>query len=124
MQVQSLGREDSPRGGHGNPLQYSRLENPMDRGAWGDTVHGIAKIQTRLRQLTSSILWSKFLTKGGVPPLLSFLKAPQVLIRRSEQETSLVLQRLRLCLPMQRVQARSRVREVTSHIPHDQKTKT
>ena len=28
-----------PGGGHGNPLQYSSLENPMDRGAWQDTVH-------------------------------------------------------------------------------------
>ena len=34
--------------GHGNPLQYSCLENPMDRGAWGATVHGIAKSQTQL----------------------------------------------------------------------------
>ena len=34
--------------GNGNPLQYSRLENPMDRGAWWDTVHGLAKSQTRL----------------------------------------------------------------------------
>ena len=32
--VQSLGQEDSPGGGRGNPLQYSCLENPMDRGAW------------------------------------------------------------------------------------------
>ena len=30
----------SPGGGHGNPLQYSPLENPMDRGAWWATVHG------------------------------------------------------------------------------------
>ena len=30
----TLGREDVPGGGHGNPLQYSLLENPMDRGAW------------------------------------------------------------------------------------------
>ena len=29
-----------PGGGNGNPLQYSRLENPMDRGAWRATVHG------------------------------------------------------------------------------------
>ena len=29
-----------PGGGHGNPLQYSSLENPMDRGAWRATVHG------------------------------------------------------------------------------------
>ena len=31
-----------PGGGHGNPLQYSCLENPMDRGAWWTTVHGVA----------------------------------------------------------------------------------
>ena len=33
----------SPEGGHGNPLQYSCLENPMDRGAWQATVHGVEK---------------------------------------------------------------------------------
>ena len=33
----------SPGGGNGNPLQYSCLGNPMDRGAWWATVHGIAK---------------------------------------------------------------------------------
>ena len=36
-----LGR--SPGGGHGNPLQYSCLENPIDRGAWWDTVHRVSK---------------------------------------------------------------------------------
>ena len=36
----------SPGGGHGNPLQYSCLENPMDRGAWGSTVHGVAESRT------------------------------------------------------------------------------
>ena len=36
----------SPGGGHGNPLQYSCLENPMDRGAWWATVHGVAKSRT------------------------------------------------------------------------------
>ena len=35
--------------GHGNPLQYSCLEHPMDRGAWWATVHRVAKRQTRLR---------------------------------------------------------------------------
>ena len=35
-----------PEGGHGNPLQYSCLENPMDRGAWRATVHRVAKSQT------------------------------------------------------------------------------
>ena len=33
----------SPGGGHGNPLQFPCLENPMDRGAWRATVHGVAK---------------------------------------------------------------------------------
>ena len=38
----------SPGEGHGNPLQYSCLENPMDRGAWWATVHGVTKSWTRL----------------------------------------------------------------------------
>ena len=33
-------------GGHGNPLQYSYLGNPMDRGAWQATIHGVTKSQT------------------------------------------------------------------------------
>ena len=36
----------SPGGGNGNPLQYSCLENPMDRGAWWAIVHGVAKSWT------------------------------------------------------------------------------
>ena len=38
----------SPGEGNGNPLQYSCLENSMDRGAWWATVHGVAKSQTCL----------------------------------------------------------------------------
>ena len=38
----------SPGEGNGNPLLYSCLENPMDKGAWQGTVHGVAKSQTRL----------------------------------------------------------------------------
>ena len=37
---------------NGNPLQYSCLENPMDRGAWWATVHGVAKSRTRLSDFT------------------------------------------------------------------------
>ena len=48
--IPELGR--SPGGGHGNPFQYSWLENPMDRGAWqglqSPAVHGVAKSWTRL----------------------------------------------------------------------------
>ena len=38
-----------PGGGHGNPFQYSCLENPKDRGAWQATVHGVANLRTRLK---------------------------------------------------------------------------
>ena len=41
-----LGLGRSPGGRHGNPLQYSCLENPMDRGAWWATINGVAKRQT------------------------------------------------------------------------------
>ena len=44
-----LGLGRSPGGGHGNPLQYSCLENPMDRGAWRAIVHRVAKSQTQLK---------------------------------------------------------------------------
>ena len=43
----------SPGEGNGKPLQYSCLENPMDRGAWWATVHGVAKSWTRLSNFTS-----------------------------------------------------------------------
>ena len=42
----------SPRGGHGDPLQYSCLENPMEREAWWATVHGVTKSQTQLKRLS------------------------------------------------------------------------
>ena len=48
--IPGLGR--SPGEGKGNPLQYSCLENPMNRGSWQATVHGVAKSQTRLSDFT------------------------------------------------------------------------
>ena len=45
--IPGLGR--SPGEGHGNPLQYSRLENLMDRGVWQATVHRVTKSWTRLK---------------------------------------------------------------------------
>ena len=42
----------SPGGGHGNPLQYSCLENPMDKGAWRAAVHGVTEGWTRLSDFT------------------------------------------------------------------------
>ena len=47
------GSGKSPGEENGNALQYSRLENPMDGGAWWATVHGVAKSCTRLSDLTN-----------------------------------------------------------------------
>ena len=54
--IPGLGR--SPGEGNGNPLQYSCLENPIDRGAWWATVHRVSMSQTRLSDFTFT------LTKG------------------------------------------------------------
>ena len=51
----------SPGEGNGNPLQYSCLENPMDRGAWQATVHGVTKNQDTTERLTYEIYLKNFL---------------------------------------------------------------
>ena len=48
----------SPGEGNGNPLQYSCLENPMDRGAWWAIVHGVTKSRTRLSNFTFTFIVS------------------------------------------------------------------
>ena len=53
------GLERSPGEGSGNPLRYSRLENPTDREAWQATVHGVTKSRTRLKRLSSSTSYVK-----------------------------------------------------------------
>ena len=54
--MRETGDEDSVPGSgkeeHDNPLQYSCLENPIDRGAWWTTVHGVAESQTQLKRLS------------------------------------------------------------------------
>ena len=50
VSIPELGR--SPGGGHGKPLQYSCLDNPMNRGAWWAAVHWVSKTWTRLKQLS------------------------------------------------------------------------
>ena len=84
VKVRSLSR-DLPGGGNGNPLQYSCLENPLDRGAWQATVHRVAQSQTRLKRLSthnmqlSQVLFIKLICRRTSPqslapflPLLSF----------------------------------------------------
>ena len=60
--IPGLGR--CPGGGHGNPLQYSYLKNPMNRGTWRAMVHGVAKSWTRLSDL-ASIHRSIFISEQG-----------------------------------------------------------
>ena len=55
----------SPGGGHGNPLQHSYLENPMGRGAWQATVHGVAKSWTQLSDLAQSASGVNIHTAAG-----------------------------------------------------------
>ena len=57
------GLERSPGEGNGNQLQYSCLENPMDRGAWWATVHEVAKSRTRLRDFTHYFIIPNWLRK-------------------------------------------------------------
>ena len=51
--IPGLGR--SPGVGNGNPLRYSRLENPMDREAWRAMVHRVAKSRTQRKQLSTHL---------------------------------------------------------------------
>ena len=69
--IPGLGR--SPGEVNGNPLQYSCLENPMDRGAWQSTVHGVAKSWTQLSNFTiTAYLVTKY--------YFFFFKESQVLV--------------------------------------------
>ena len=65
MRVQSLGQEDPPGEGNGNPLQYSCLGNPMDRGALRATVQGIGKSRTRESSFhTLPVFWLRLCVKA------------------------------------------------------------
>ena len=56
QETQVPGSGGSPRGGNGNSLQYFCLENPVDRGAWWATIHGVTKSQTQLGNLSTHAL--------------------------------------------------------------------
>ena len=59
----------SPREGNGTPLQYSCLENPMDREAWKAAVRGVAKSWTRLRDFTFTFHFLSCIGEGNGNPL-------------------------------------------------------
>ena len=66
----------SPGERHGSPLQYSCPENPMDRGAWQATTHGVAKSQTWLSNLALEKQNSKLVLKAFQPPFLDKVILP------------------------------------------------
>ena len=72
--IPGLGR--SRGGGHGNPLQSSCLENPMDSGAWRAAVHGVAKSWTRLSDFTFFLSVVPFGEGNGNPLQCSYLENP------------------------------------------------
>ena len=86
-----LGR--SPGGGHGNPLQYSCLENLKDRGAWRAVVHGVTKSCTGLKQLNTQMhiyqAYSKCPTLRAAPKY-----------RSTEEYTIGLLMAISLCAKM------------------------
>ena len=61
----------SPGGGHGNPLQYSCLENPMDGGAWWSTFYGVTKSQIWQKQL--SPVFTFYTVKHDVTSMYTYL---------------------------------------------------
>ena len=60
--IPGLGR--SPGEGNGNPLQYTCLENPMDKGGWRATVHRVAKSQARRKQLSMHVFVTTTVARG------------------------------------------------------------
>ena len=76
MWVWSLGQEDplEKEQGNGNPLQYSCLENPMARGSWRATVHGVAKNQTRLNDWAQTQIYRAAFLQKPFPSLFQLLE--------------------------------------------------
>ena len=78
--IPGLGR--SPGGDHGNPLQYSCLENPIDRGAWWTTVHRVAKSQTQLSTHALLFLSQAILNDQLGDPCMFLLEITPVLLSK------------------------------------------
>ena len=72
ISIPGLGR--FPGGGHGNPFQYSCLENPMDRGAWWATVHGVTKSRSMHAIHASSEACCNGLNHIPLPPPNSYVE--------------------------------------------------
>ena len=83
----------SPGEGNGNPLQYSCLESPMDRGAWRATVHGVAKSRTRLSDFTHSLRLVIMFLPSSKHLLMSWLQSPSAVILEPPKIKSVTVSR-------------------------------
>ena len=84
----------APRGGHGNPLQYSCLENPMAREGWQTIIHAVGKSWTRLKLLSMKY------TPPGFPVLQYLLEFAQTVHWVSQSVSSVAQSCPVLCNPM------------------------
>ena len=86
--IPGLGR--SPGGGHGNPLQYSYLKNPIDRGPWWTSVHRVSKSRTRLSDLAcSGVVTELRIRARSLEPKISDRKtetSPEIMKKTTEKE--------------------------------------
>ena len=102
--IPGLGR--SPGGGHGNPLQHSCLENPLDRGAQGATVDRVAQSQTQLSDLPCTHTGNNMCFPGGSAvknlPALQEARVPSLSGRCPGEERDNPLQSSCLKNPMDR----------------------
>ena len=76
----------SPGRGHSNPLQYSCLENPMNRGAWQGPVHKVSKSWTWLKWLSTYNIWNGGVSKVDCPPHCGWTSSPLRAWREQEVE--------------------------------------
>ena len=85
-------------GGRGNPLQYSCLENPVDRGAWLATVHRVAQSQTRLTRLSTHAYSTAF----PFLLLLHFSSQRNIKRHQSEIQVCFLMSLIRSCPDIER----------------------
>ena len=88
MQKTIPGSGRSPGGEYGNPLQYSCLENPMDRGTWQATVHRAAKSWTQLKRLSTHAYHAFILQTTCQMFLCSLIQAYEISTRISFLQAS------------------------------------
>ena len=120
--VQSLGREDPPGGGNGNPLQYSCRENSMDGAAWEATVHGVATSWTRLSDFTSFCFafWNRALqgqTTTVFQPHSNFITLGTLIFKSACSLSFLVTPKSILAVPSQSADMPRAVKTQLSQCP-------